>query len=193
MFRKAMTALAAAAGLIASASLASGFGAGGGMGGGGIGGGGIHGGGFGGVGAGAIGSVGRVSGLNPGVLAINPASAPQRYRELKVAGQVPADPTRLVNDARIVQLRVNGHIIPMALDTELVGGELQFLPNEAYGRDLYKAMMTRRIEVVGESNLRQEIVEAASDPGNPKPLQVQGYVFDRLSPFLVLRSVSALR
>jgi len=74
----------------------------------------------------------------------------------------------------------------MRLDTELQSAELQFDPNDNYARDLYQSILTKRVEVVGRQDLRDEIVRAADES---KPLDVEGYVFDRTSPYLVVKSV----
>jgi hypothetical protein len=125
------------------------------------------------------------------MLIMSPGAAPQRFRELNMAGRVPADPTKLPKDARIVTLRVNGQTVPMALDAEAFRGELHFDPSSDYGRELYHSMLTKPIEVVGDENLRSQIAQVAASPTGSKPIQISGYVFDRLSPYLVLRSVSA--
>ena len=125
------------------------------------------------------------------MLILSPGAAPQRFRELNMAGRVPADPTKLPKGARVVTLRVNGREIPMALDAESFRGELHFDPTSDYGRELYHSMLTKPIEVVGDENLRSQIARVAASPTGSKPIEINGYVFDRLSPYLVLRSVSA--
>jgi hypothetical protein len=157
----------------------------GGIGGGGFGGGigGVHGGGVPGViGLGGVPAANAVSGLGP-VFAM-----PQRFRDLNVAGRVGMSETQIVAHGPIVRLRLDGRDIPMQLDTELQSAALQFDPNENYARDLYQSILTKRIEVVGRQDLRDEITRAADES---KPLQVEGYVFDRTSPYLVVKSVQA--
>jgi hypothetical protein len=112
----------------------------------------------------------------------------QRYRRLKIAGRFPVDEQHLPKSAKIVRLSVNGRVIPMRLDTELVSADLEFPRARSYGRDLYRAILTKRIEVVGNSAMRQQIVAAAA---KSTPLQIKGYVFDRTSPYLVVQSVTA--
>ncbi|HYL58144.1 MAG TPA: hypothetical protein VEU51_04690 [Candidatus Acidoferrales bacterium] len=156
------------------------------------------GGGVGSPGGGGFGGIGGVASMPsaPGLslsstmLILSPGAAPQRFRELNMAGRVPADPAKLPKDARIVTLRINGQTVPMALDAEAFRGELHFDPTSDYGRELYHSMLTKPIEVVGDENLRSQIAQVAASPTGSKPIQISGYVFDRLSPYLVLRSVN---
>jgi hypothetical protein len=164
-------------------------GVGGGMGGiGGLGGigGGVHGNVTGGFNGGGIGSSGGIM-INP-----VPNLAVQEMRELRLAGQVPANPDRLPSGARIIQLKVNGQTVPMALDSELGGGQLEFNPGNQYGEELYHAMLTKQIAVVGDSKLRDQIVQAASANGT-QALEVQGWVFNRMTPYFVVKSVQAAK
>jgi hypothetical protein len=179
------------AAVLTMASLANAQFAGGGFGGGGFGGGGFSGAGIGaGVGAAAV-TAGGIPGVSPGSMIVpNPPGASQRFRDLKIAGRIPADPAKLPSGARIVQLRVNGQTVPMALDTEVANsGDLQFDPSYGYGRDLYRSMLSRPVTVVGDEALRNQIMQAASDPKSA-PMEVDGYIFDRLSPYFVVRSVA---
>ncbi|HKN00077.1 MAG TPA: hypothetical protein VJX23_06140 [Candidatus Binataceae bacterium] len=181
----------ALAGISSAAHAFMGGGVGGGIGGagfsgGGIGGGGMHAGGF---------SGGPISGSNisPGISAGMPigagAMAPQRFRNLDVVGQVGVVQSKLPANAAVVRLRLDGRDIPMRLNTEEQSAELQFDPNASYAQDLYRSILTKRIEVVGEQSLRDEITEAAAQS---KPIEVEGYVFHRSSPYLVVKSVKPL-
>jgi hypothetical protein len=184
MMRKAMTTFVAAAAMVAlgSVSNAAAFGGAGGS---------VGGAGFGGIsGAPALSSAPGLS-LGASMFVYSNGAAPQRFRELNMAGRVPADPLKLPKDAKIVTLRVNGQMISMALDAEAFRGELRFDPGSDYGRELYRSVLTKPIEVVGSADLRNQIAQAAANPPASKPIQIDGYVFDRLSPYLVLRSVSA--
>ena len=161
------------------------------------------GGGVGGAGVGGIGGIGGMGGFGGGHAGIGFGGAPgggavappviinsylydRHFRELKLAGQVPAVPDRLPSGARIVQLRMEGKIIPMALDTELGSAELQFDPDERYAEDLYKAVLTKSVAVVGDAALRDRIVQAA---GSSQPIQVEGKVFNATTPYFVVTSV----
>ena len=113
--------------------------------------------------------------------------APQRFRDLTVVGAVGLKESDLPAGAKIVRLRVDGRDVFMRLDTELNGADLQFDPNAGYARDLYRSILTKRIEVVGQQGLRDQIMASAD---KAQPIKVEGYVFDRTSPFLVVKSVS---
>jgi hypothetical protein len=178
--------MAGSASLVAAfGGVGGGAGAGGGMGGfGGIGGGAGGGmGGFGGIGGAHIGAGGFSA---PSLPNMNSPTYTEHFRELNLAGQVPAIPAKLPSGARIVQLNVNGQMVPMAIDTEMGSGEVQFSPGYALTAELYHAVLTRRVEVVGDSELRDRILEAA---GKNEPIEVEGYVFNSSTPYLVLRSV----
>jgi hypothetical protein len=148
-------------------------------------------------GAGGIGGVkiGAPSGLqaNPGPSmnmglppVFNIQRTPQRFRDLNLAGRVGVDVSKLPPDAKVVRLHLDGREIPMRLDTEFHSAELQFEPEASYGRDLYRAILTKRVEVVGAANLRGELQSAAE---HGRQAEVEGYVFDLSSPYLVLKSV----
>ena len=172
------------------AATASAFpgGAVGGGGGGGFGGGGIAGGGFagGGVHAGGLGAITGTGGnigfpYRPGF-----EMMPQRFRDLNVTGRVGVKPGSKPLHSTMIRLTLDGHEIPMQLDTELQSAELQFNPDDSYARDLYRSILTKRVEVVGQENLRDQIAEAAEQS---RPLQIEGYVFDKTSPYLVVKAV----
>jgi hypothetical protein len=125
--------------------------------------------------------------------AANPASMapvferPQRIRDhLNVTGLVGISEKKPISSGPIVRLGLDGRDIPMRLDTELDGVELQFDLNENYARDLYQSILTKRIEVVGSQELRDQIAQAADQW---KPLAIQGYIFGRTSPILVVKAV----
>ena len=112
---------------------------------------------------------------------------PQRIRDrLNVTGLVGISEKKPISNNPIVRLGLDGHDIPMRLDTQLDGVVLQFDLNENYARDLYQSILTKRIEVVGPQELRDQIKQAADQW---KPLEIQGYIFGRTSPFLVVKAV----
>lgn len=157
-------------------------------GGGGFSGGGVSGGGFagGGVHAGGLGITGPVIGFPLIPAETSSPMSPQRFRDLNVVGRVGVKPGSKPLHSTTIRLTLDGHEIPMQLDTELQSPELQFNPDDSYARDLYRSILTKRVEVVGRQNLRDQIAEAAEQS---KPLQIEGYVFDRTSPYLVVKSV----
>jgi hypothetical protein len=178
--------------ILASVATASAFPGGAVGGGGGSGAGGVSGGGFagGGVHAGGLGGItGPVSVGVPFIPTSGGSSAmsPQRFRDLNVTGRVGVKPGSQPLHSTTIRLTLDGHEIPMQLDTELQSAELQFNPDDTYARDLYRSILTKRVEVVGRQNLRDQIAEAAEQS---KPLQIEGYVFDRTSPYLVVKSVT---
>jgi hypothetical protein len=151
----------------------------------------FHGGGGGGIGAGPIRITPAIVG--GGVRGVGGASMapvfdrPQRIRDhLIVTGLVGISEKRLVTSSPMVRLRLDGREIPMRLDTQLDGVELQMDLNENYARDLYQSILTKSIEVLGPQDLRDQITRAADYQS--KPLVVEGYIFGRTSPYLVLRS-----
>jgi hypothetical protein len=152
----------------------------------------------GGGGHGGVGGFGGFSGnVSPGAAGIAPNNMmfqnlpgpQQRFRQLKLAGQIPTDPAKAAAGAKIVRLSVNGEIVPMALDTETSSGELQFDPNSDYARQLYQAILERPVTVVGDERMRSQIIEAASDQTNTRIVKIDGFVFDRLSPYMVINHV----
>ncbi len=145
-------------------------------------------------GAGGI-HVGAPSGIqiNPGSslnlgpsLSYNIRRTPQRFRDLSLAGHVGVDVSKLPPDAKVVRLYLDGRNIPMRLDTELHSAEVQFAPEASYGRDLYRAILTKRVEVVGAADLRGALQSAAD---NHQQVEVEGYAFNLSSPYLVLKVV----
>jgi hypothetical protein len=112
---------------------------------------------------------------------------PQRIRDhLNITGLIGISEKKPISNDPIVHLGVDGHDIPMRLDTQLDGVVLQFDLNENYARDLYQSILTKRIEVVGPQELRDQIEQASAQW---KPLEIQGYIFGRTSPFLVVKAV----
>ena len=150
----------------------------------------FHGGGGGGMGAGHLRITPTITGGGPGIGAASMAPVfdrPQRIRDhLVVTGLIGASEKNVISSSPIVRLRVDGRYIPMRLDTQLDGVELQFDLNENYARDLYQSILTKSIEVLGPKNLRDQIAQAAD--GESKALLVVGYIFGRTSPYLVLQS-----
>jgi hypothetical protein len=153
------------------------------------------GGGFGGAGFSGLspGSIGSLSGAGvPGMNGPNGLgptfTMPQRFRDLNVTGQVGVRPGSQPLHATMVRLSLDGREIAMRLDTETQGAELEFNPGDAYARDLYRSILTKRVEVVGRQDLRDQIAQAAEQS---RPLLIEGYVFDRTSPYFVIKSVKA--
>jgi hypothetical protein len=108
--------------------------------------------------------------------------------ELPIAGRVAARST-LPQGAILVQLRVNGRIISMALDTGGATAELGANPADDDNKALYTSIQHKQMVVIGDAEVRNQITAAAD---SSKPLVLQGYVFDRTSPYFVVRSASTI-
>lgn len=153
-------------------------------------GGGVGGGGFGGgVGGGFPVSPGGAGISANNMMFQNLPGPQQRFRQMDLAGRIPTDPSKAALGTKIVRLSVNGEIVPMAVDTETAGADVQFQPDTDYARQLYQAIFDKPVTVVGDERLRSEIMEAASDTSSTRIVKIDGYVFDRLSPYMVVKSV----
>jgi hypothetical protein len=158
----------------------------------GIGGGGVSGFSVGGLTAASVGNIGvneaSVLQLKGSTLSANPDSfsAASNHNELPIAGRVAARST-LPEGATLVHLRVNGRTISMALDTKVPIAELDANPADDNNKALYNSVLSKQMVVIGTRELRDQIMAAAD---SSKPLVLQGYVFDRTSPYFMVRSAS---
>jgi hypothetical protein len=118
-----------------------------------------------------------------------PTNDPNHYHEIKLIGRLAQDPSGLTVDQQIVRMRVDGRTIPMAIDGDSMSNSLQLDQGDELGQDLYRLILGRQLEVVGDQKLRTQIANAAANPANSKPIQVDGFVYDRMTPYLVLVSV----
>ncbi|MGA6974399.1 MAG: hypothetical protein WBY93_22420 [Candidatus Binatus sp.] len=118
-----------------------------------------------------------------------PTNDPNHYHEIKLIGRLAQDPSGLTVDQQIVRMRVDGRTIPMAIDGDSMSNSLQLDQGDELGQDLYRLILSRQLEVVGDQKLRTQIANAAANPENSKPIQVDGFVYDRMTPYLVLVSV----
>jgi len=193
MIRKAISAIVAA---LAFASMASAAGPGGG--------------GFGGGSIGSIGSMGAmgipaasiprmgggrgIGGIGPAMGSLQsfpfPTNDPNHYHEIKLIGRFVEAPSGLTVDQQIVRMRVDGRTIPMSIDGDEMSNSLQLDQGDELGQNLYRLILSRQLEVVGDKKLRTQITSAAANPANARPIQVDGFVYDRMTPYLVLVSVS---
>lgn len=117
-------------------------------------------------------------------------TAPQRYRDLKVAGRVARPGNQVPPGSRIVRLNVEGDEVPMAIDTETSTADLHFAADEQYARELYRSILTKRIRVIADDFTISRIQRAVATDA---PIVIEGYVFDRFSPYLVVRKAEAPR
>jgi len=136
----------------------------------------------------SVGGLGSVTAVNVNSFMPDGTMPPQRFRDLKVVGRVTAPGAEAPKGSRLVRLYVSGRVIPLAIDNETASAVLEFGPNQRYAKDLYDAILTKRITVVGDDFSRTRIVDAAA---SQKPIVVEGYVFDRMSPYMVLKSVGS--
>jgi hypothetical protein len=87
----------------------------------------------------------------------------------------------------VVELRLDGRIYPMVVESSsLSGGELE---QRGYitTKELYRAALQKELTVVGNPDLRSQIERSGS---SAQPTEVEGYVFNRVSPYFVVRSVT---
>ena len=132
------------------------------------------------------GPISNLPSLNVNAFMPDGSTAPQRYRDLKVVGKVATPGAKLPQNARVVRLSVNGRIIRMALDDEVASSVLEFGPNQRYAKDLYDSILSKRITVVGDQFETTRIIDAES---SQKPLVIEGYVFNQMAPYMVVKSI----
>jgi hypothetical protein len=117
-----------------------------------------------------------------------PTNDPNHYHEIKIIGRLAKDESGLSIDRQIVRMRVDGRDIPMSINGDAMSDSLQFDQGDELGQILYRLILSKRLEVVGDPKLRTQIANAAA--ANPsKPVVVDGFVYDRMTPYLVLVSV----
>jgi hypothetical protein len=202
MIGKSLAGFAAAVSFAMTATIAAAAGPGGAVGGGGFGGGG------GGISSmGAIGfsgfavsslSMSRVMGGRPSKPSVPsmgtlsaipfPTQDPNHYHEIKLIGQFTNDESGLTVDRQIVRMRVDGRSIPMSIDGDQMSNSLQFDQGDELGQNLYRLILSKQLEVVGNEKLRAQIADAAA-ANRSKQIVVDGFVYDRTTPYLVLVSV----
>jgi hypothetical protein len=117
-----------------------------------------------------------------------PINDPNHYHEIKIVGRLAKDESGFTIDRQIVRMRVDGRDIPMSINGDAMSDSLQLDQGDELGQDLYRLILSKRLEVVGDQKLRAQIAAAAA--ANPsKPVVVDGFVYDRMTPYLVLVSV----
>src|SRR5260370_29929484 len=118
-----------------------------------------------------------------------PTNDPNHYHEIKIIGRLAKDESGLSIDRQIVRMRMDGRDIPMSINGDAMSDSLQLDQGHELGQILYRLILSKRLEVVGDQKLRTQIANAAA--ANPsKPLVVDGFVYDRMTPYLVLVSVA---
>jgi hypothetical protein len=118
----------------------------------------------------------------------SPTNDPNHYHEIKIIGRLAKDESGMSINRQIVRMRVDGRDIPMWINGDATSDSLQFDQGDELGQILYRLILSKRLEVVGDQKLRTQIANAAAaDPS--KPVVVDGFVYDRMTPYLVLVSV----
>src|SRR5260221_5806919 len=118
-----------------------------------------------------------------------PTNDPNHYHEIKIVGRIAKVESGFSIDRQIVRMHVDGRDIPMSIDGDATSDSLQFDQGDELGQNLYRLILSKRLEVVGDQKLRTQIANAAAS--NPsKPVVVDGFVYDRMTPYLVLVSVA---
>ena len=132
---------------------------------------------------------GAGSGINGPQTLVFPTNDPDHYHEIKIVGRLARDESGFSIDRQVVRMRVDGRDIPMSINGDAISENLQFDQGDELGQDLYRLILSKRLEVVGDQKLRTQIAKAAA--ANPsKPVVVDGFVYDRMTPYLVLVSVN---
>lgn len=118
-----------------------------------------------------------------------PTNDPNHYHKIRLIGRLAKDESGLTIDQQVVRMRVDGRSIPMSVNGDVISQSLQFDQGDELGQVLYRLILSKQLEVVGDPKLRNRIAEeAAARP--PKQVMVDGFVCDRVTPYLVLVSVS---
>jgi hypothetical protein len=117
-----------------------------------------------------------------------PTQDPNHYHEIKLIGRFTQDESGLTVDRQIVRMRVDGRSIPMSIDGDEMSNSLQFDQGDEMGQNLYRLILSKQLEVVGNQQLRARIADAAA-ASRTKQIVVDGFVYDRTTPYLVLVSV----
>jgi hypothetical protein len=117
-----------------------------------------------------------------------PTNDPNHYHEIKIVGRLAKDESGFTLDRQIVRMRVDGREIPMSINGDAMSESLQFDQGDELGQNLYRLILSKRLEVVGDQKLRAQIADAATAHPS-KPVVVDGFVYDRMTPYLVLISV----
>jgi len=117
-----------------------------------------------------------------------PTQDPNHYHEIKLIGRFTQDESGLTVDRQLVRMRVDGRSIPMSIDGDQMSNSLQFDQGDELGQNLYRLILSKQLEVVGNQQLRARIADAAA-ANRSKQIVVDGFVYDRTTPYLVLVSV----
>jgi hypothetical protein len=117
-----------------------------------------------------------------------PTNDPNHYHEIKLIGRLAKDESGLTIDQQVVRMRLDGRTIPMSIDGDAMSNSLQLDQGDELGQILYRLILSKQLEVVGDRKLRAQIADAAAAKPS-KQILVDGFVYDRVTPYLVLVSV----
>jgi len=117
-----------------------------------------------------------------------PINEPEHCHEIKLIGRLVKDDSGLTVDQQVVRMRVDGRTFPMSINGDAMSNSLQFDQGDEQGQNLYRMILSNQLEVVGDQKLRAQLADAAAAHSS-KPILVDGYVYDRMTPYLVLVSV----
>ncbi|HEY6421583.1 MAG TPA: hypothetical protein VIX59_21505 [Candidatus Binataceae bacterium] len=106
--------------------------------------------------------------------------------QLLIAGRLPVDPAKQPADATVVRLKLNGKLYTMALDIQAARDDLKSEATYDTTNDLYRAMVTKQLEVVGDASLPDQVAKAVE---LSRPIELEGYVYHRTTPYFVVQSV----
>jgi hypothetical protein len=122
-------------------------------------------------------------------LGIPTAENPGR-RSVRIEGHVLPSAAE-TGGAKVVRLRLSNRVVPLALTHAPGHGRSLVLGREdSYARDLRRALITKQVRVIAnEADLAR--IERSAE--SPVPIEIEGYVFGRSNPYLVIDSVSAAR
>src|SRR5208337_2680487 len=86
-----------------------------------------------------------------------PTNDPNHYHEIRLVGRVTRDESGLTIDQQIVRMRVDGRTIPMSINGDAMSDSLQLDQGDELGQDLYRLILSRQLQVVGDRKLRDRI------------------------------------
>jgi hypothetical protein len=117
-----------------------------------------------------------------------PTNDPNHYHEIKLIGRFGKDESGLTIDQQVVRIRLDGQTIPMSINGDAMSNSLQFDQGDELGQNLYRLILSKQLEVVGDRKLCAQVADAAA-ANSSKQILLDGFVYDRMTPYLVLVSV----
>ncbi len=119
-----------------------------------------------------------------------PTNDPNHYHEIRIVGRLAKDESGFTIDRQIVRMRVDGRDIPMSINGDATSDSLQFDQGDELGQNLYRLILSKRL---GWKWLATTNCALRSRPRRRRTRRsrvvVDGFVYDRMTPYLVLVSV----